>query len=69
MNEATNTPIRTNVPGSTGSAYTAPGGFLQIKAEPVSNIRGPRGRGIQRGRVTYQNRGGGCDPNARSEML
>ena len=33
------------------------GFFLQIKAESISNIRGPRGRGIQRGRRTYQNCG------------
>ena len=46
-------------PGSTGTAYTTPGGSLQIKAEPISKIRVSRGRGIQRGRGQYQNRGGG----------
>ena len=47
-----------SAPGSTGMAYTTPGGSLQIKAEPISNNRGSRGRGIQRGRGQYQNRGG-----------
>ena len=28
-----------SVSGFTGSAYTDPEGFLQIKAEPISNIR------------------------------
>ena len=45
-----------SAPGSTGTAYTTAGGSLQIKAEPISNIRGYRGRGIQRGRGQYQNR-------------
>ena len=36
-----------SAPGSTETAYTTPGGSLQIKAEPISNIRGSRGRGIQ----------------------
>ena len=40
-----------------GTAYITQGGSLQIKAEPISNIRGSRGRGIQRGRGQYQNRG------------
>ena len=48
-----------SAPGSTGTAYTTAGGSLQIKAEPISNIRGYRGRGIQRGRGQYQNRRGG----------
>ena len=48
-----------SAPGSTGTAYTTPGGSLQIKAESISNIiRGSRGRGIQRGRGQYQNWGG-----------
>ena len=47
-----------SAPGSTGTAYTTPGGSLRIKTEPISNIRGSRGRGIQRGRGQNQNRGG-----------
>ena len=45
--------------GSMGTAYPSPGGSLQIKTEPISNIRGSRGRGMPRGRGQYQNRGGG----------
>ena len=45
--------------GSTGTAYPSPGGSLQIKTEPISNIRGSRGRGMPRGRGQYPNRGGG----------
>ena len=44
--------------GSTETAYTTPEGSLQIKAEPISNICGSRGRGIQRGRGQFQNRRG-----------
>ena len=44
--------------GSTGMAYPSPGGSLQIKTEPISNIRGSRGRGMPRGRGQYPNRGG-----------
>ena len=47
------------VSGSTGMAHPSPGGSLQIKTEPVSNIRGSRGRGMPRGRGQYPNRGGG----------
>ena len=54
-----------SVSGFTGSAYTAPGGSLQIEAEPISNIRRPMGQGIQRGRGTYQNRGGARAPDRR----
>ena len=45
--------------GSTGAVYPSPGGSLQIKTEPISNIRGSRGRGMPRGRGHYSNRGGG----------
>ena len=34
--------------GSTGTAYPSPGGSLQIKTEPINNIRGSRGRGMPR---------------------
>ena len=45
--------------GSTGMAYSSPGGSLQTKTEPISNNRGSRGRGMPRGRGQYPNRGGG----------
>ena len=59
------------VSGFTGMAHPSPGGSLQIKTEPVSNIRGSRGRGMPRGRGQYPNRGGGRthDANARAQML
>ena len=44
---------------STGAAYPLPVGSLQIKTEPISNIRGSRGRGMPMGRGQYSNRGGG----------
>ena len=55
-----------SAPGSTGTAYTTPGGSIRIKAEPFSNIRGSRGRGIQRGRGQYQNRE---EPEHKSVVL
>ena len=45
--------------GSTGTAYPSPRGSLQIKTEPINNIRGSRGRGMPRGRGQCPNRGGG----------
>ena len=41
--------------GSTGTAYPSPGGSLQIKTEPLNNIRGTRGRGMPRARGQYPN--------------
>ena len=42
------------VSGSTGMAHPSPGGSLQIKTEPVSNIRGSRGQECQGDGVNIQ---------------
>ena len=61
--------------GYTGTVYPSPGGSLQIKTEPINNIRGSRGRRMPRGRGQYPNRGGGgggrsnTRTNARTDIL
>ena len=53
--------------GSTGPAYPSPGVLYRskLKTEPISNIRGSRGRGMPRGRGQYQNWGGGRTQDRR----